>query len=163
MIMPRALCAYRFSFFLAAAIICLAFVFSSPVDAGMREDSLLLTGARSQQISIVSASLKQGADVNARDELGRTPLMWSAFHGSVTILEILIARGADVNAQDKMGRTALVWAAITGRENTVVVLVGAGADMSTRDSSGLNAAERAAEEGHFSLSDRLKSMVPPEK
>jgi len=161
--MSSALCSYQCSFFLAVAIICLAFVFGHPVDAGMREDSLLLTGARSQQLSIVRASLKQGADVNARDELGRTPLMWSAFHGSVTILEILIARGADVNAQDKMGRTALVWAAITGRENTVVVLVGAGADMSTRDSSGLNAAERASEEGHFSLSDRLKNMVPPEK
>ena len=161
--MPRALCAFKCSFFLAAGIICLAFVFGDPVDAGMREDSLLLTGARSQQLSIVRASLNQGADVNARDELGRTPLMWSAFHGSVTILEILIARGADVNAQDKMGRTALVWAAITGRENTVVVLVGAGADMSTRDSSGLNVAERASEEGHFSLSDRLKNMTPPEK
>ena len=161
--MPRALCAYRFSFFRAAAIICLAFVFSSPVDAGMRVDSLLLTGARSQQLSIVRASLKQGADVNARDELSRTPFMWSAFHGSLTILEILIAGGADVNAQDKMGRTALVWAAITGSENAVVVLVGAGADLSTRESSGLNAAERAAEEGHFSLSDRLKNMTPPEK
>ena len=56
-----------------------------------------------------------------------------------------------------------MWTAITGGENTVVVLVGAGADMSTRDSSGLNAAERASEEGHFSLSDRLKNMVPPEK
>ena len=95
--MPRALCTYRCSFFLAAAIICLAFVFGDPVDAGMREDSLLLTGARSQQLSIVRASLEQGAD------------------------------------------------------------------MSIRDSSGLNAAERAAEEGHFSLSDRLKNMVPPEK
>ena len=128
--MSRALCSYQCSCFLAGAIICLAFVFGDRVDAGMREDSLLLTGARSQQISIVRASLKQGADVNARDELGRT---------------------------------ALVWAAITGRENTVVVLVGSGADMSTRDSSGLNAAERATEEGHFSLSDRLKNMVPPEK
>ena len=119
--MSRTLSSYQYSFFLAVAIICLTFVFGDPVHAGMREDSLLLTGARSQQISIVRASLKQGTDVNARDELGRTPLMWSAFHGSVTILEILIARGADVNAQDKMGRTALVWAAITGRENTVVV------------------------------------------
>tara|TARA_Y100000588_G_scaffold23028_1_gene23150 strand:+ start:438 stop:734 length:297 start_codon:yes stop_codon:yes gene_type:complete len=98
----------------------------------MRVDSLLLTGARSQQLSIVRASLKQGADVNARDELSRTPFMWSAFHGSLTILEVLIAGGTD-------------------------------ADMFTRDSSGLNAAERAAEEGHFSLSDRLKNMVPPEK
>ena len=161
--MPRVLCAYRFSFFLAAAIICLAFVFGDPVGAGMREDSLLLIGARSQQLSIVRASLKQGADVNARDELGRTPLMWSAFHGSLTILEILIAGGADLNARDKMGRTALVWAAITGRENAVVGLVGAGANMSIRDSRGLDAAERAAEEGHFSLSDRLTNMVPPEK
>ena len=161
--MSRTLSSYQYSFFLAVAIICLTFVFGDPVDAGMREDSLLLTGARSQQLSIVRASLKQGADVNARDELGRTPLMWSAFHGSVTILEILIARGADVNAQDKMGRTALVWAAITGRENTAVRLVGAGADMSTGDSSGLNASERASEEGHFSLADRLKNMVPPEK
>ena len=101
--MPRTLFTYQCNFVLVGLIICLAFVFGDPVDAGMREDSLLLTGARSQQLSIVRASLKQGADVNARDELGRTPLMWSAFHGSVTILEILIAGGADVNARDKMG------------------------------------------------------------
>ena len=161
--MPRALCTYRCSFFLAAVIICLAFVFGDCAGAGVREDSLLVTGARSQQLSIVRASLKQGADVNARDELGRTPLMWSAFHGALTILDILIVEGADVNAQDKMGRTAVDWTAITGKENAVVALFGAGADMSTRDSSGLNAAERAAEEGHFSLSDRLKNMVSPEK
>ena len=88
--MPRTLFTYQCNFVLVGLIICLAFVFGDPVDAGVREDSLLLTGARSQQLSIVRASLKQGADVDTRDELGRTPLMWSAFHGALTILEILI-------------------------------------------------------------------------
>jgi len=69
---------YRYNLFLAVVITCLAFLFSDQVPAGLHEDSLLMTGARSHQVAVVGASLEQGAYVNSRDELGRTPLMWSA-------------------------------------------------------------------------------------
>ncbi|MEE2694237.1 MAG: ankyrin repeat domain-containing protein [Pseudomonadota bacterium] len=144
--------------FLPALVIgCSAFVFANRVGAGVREDSLFLTGARSQQLTIVRASLEQGAYVNSRDELAGIPLMWSAFHGPLAIMEVLIVRGATVNVGDKMGQAALVWVAITGREVGVEAPLGAEADPSIRDANGMYAAERAAQEGHNLLSQSLKT------
>ena len=63
--------------------------------------------------------LKQGADANARNDAGATPLLWAA----ITDLErvrALVAHGADVNAKSGDSRTALMIAA--GRPgNTAMV------------------------------------------
>jgi hypothetical protein len=57
-------------------------------------------------IAAVKQHLAAGADVNAKDEDGRTPLL-NALSGPKEIIELLIAKGADVNAQDDVGFTPL--------------------------------------------------------
>jgi len=47
----------------------------------------------------VSELISKGADVNAKDEDGMTPLHWAASQGHKDIAELLIAKGADVNAK----------------------------------------------------------------
>jgi len=42
--------------------------------------------------------LDQGADVNAREQFGQTPLTEAAFHGNIAVIKELLLRGADVNA-----------------------------------------------------------------
>ena len=48
-------------------MVCLAFIPSDWISAGNREVSLLVTGVMSQQLAMVTASLRQSAGVDARD------------------------------------------------------------------------------------------------
>jgi ankyrin repeat protein len=51
----------------------------------------------------------QKGSVNAADDRGITPLMYSAQIGSLDAMRLLIDGGADVNAQNAFGSTALMW------------------------------------------------------
>jgi len=54
-----------------------------------------------EDIEAVKQHLADGADVNAKDEIGMTPLHWAAVLGRKNeIVELLIAEGADVNAKN---------------------------------------------------------------
>ena len=57
---------------------------------------------------MVSALVKAGANVNARDSKGMTPLMHAAEGvNSAEAAETLLKSGADPDAKDNDGRTAL--------------------------------------------------------
>ena len=56
----------------------------------------------------IEALLKAGADVAARDEYGRTPLMYAAMKNkNPEVIEVLLKAGADAKAHDKEGKIAL--------------------------------------------------------
>ena len=55
--------------------------------------------------------LKNGADVNARDELGNSPLMAAALDADTAMLGFLLKAGANVNYANQAGATALMRAA----------------------------------------------------
>ncbi len=59
----------------------------------------------------VQAALKAGAGVNARGELGTTPLMHAAAYAPIESLRVLLEAGADANAASDAGFTPLMWAA----------------------------------------------------
>lgn len=67
-----------------------------------------------------------GADVNARNERGSTPLLEAARYGHDDICRILIASGADLKAKDKDGKTALMLAIQGNHDDVVRVLKEAG-------------------------------------
>ncbi len=80
--------------------------------------------------SKIKQLIAQGANVNAKQDLGRTPLILAAGLGHLRSLEALIAAGADVNASDVSGYTALMIAAskYTGLD-MVNALIRAGANV----------------------------------
>lgn len=92
-------------------------------------------------IRLVTTLLKQGADVNVKDEVGMTPLHIlcnSEKHHLVRIkiAELLLQYGIDVNQQDLAGKTALLLACHNSQVGLVDLLIQAGADVNIPDQTG---------------------------
>ncbi len=66
---------------------------------------------RNNDMARLTALVRNGGDINARDRHGETPLMYAASAGSVNAMKFLLAHGADVNAENQFGSTALIWSA----------------------------------------------------
>jgi ankyrin repeat protein len=71
--------------------------------------------------------VEQGADVNARQHGGFTPLQAAAQNGDLEALQLLLDAGADPEAATDDGRTALSMAQEAGHDAVVAVLREAGA------------------------------------
>ena len=54
----------------------------------------------------VQVLVEAGADIDAANEAGFTPLHGAAFIASNEVIEYLVARGADIDAQQHEGQTA---------------------------------------------------------
>lgn len=67
-----------------------------------------------------------GADVNATNERGSTPLLEAARYGHDDICRVLIAAGADLKAKDNDGKTALMLAVQNNHDDVVRILKEAG-------------------------------------
>jgi ankyrin repeat protein len=86
-----------------------------------------------------------GADVNARDAFGNTPLMLAIVNDNTTIARTLLNDlGADINAQNKYGETALTQAAVKGDAAFVRDLLLKGADTASKNALQQTAADIAA-------------------
>jgi len=76
---------------------------------------------------------EHGADVDAKDFYGRTPLAIAAEHGKLAVARVLLAAGASVTTNDSMGLTALHYAAQSGHLKAVTFLIERGAQINARD------------------------------
>ncbi|MDR1509425.1 MAG: DUF6273 domain-containing protein [Synergistaceae bacterium] len=115
------------------------------------------------------AAIRDGADVNARDEDGSSALMHAATGPTKEIMEMLIAAGADVNARDNYGRTALMriqtFNMSSGRfpEERTAILAAAGADVNVKDNDGMTALLFAAANSfaHMMVDDLIGHGADP--
>ncbi|KAH3762168.1 ankyrin repeat protein [Pelomyxa schiedti] len=85
-----------------------------------------------------SKFLELGADVNAVNRLGETPLYKACFNHSVRLMliDLLTKSGSDVNICNDHGDSPLHLAVRMGREDLISVLVQAGADLNMTNKNG---------------------------
>lgn len=94
----------------------------------------LFTAVLAGDVAKTAALLKNGADCNASNEEGATPLMLAAGAGHLELVELLIKAGAKVDAADARGWTALFKALFNYEQNrgfpeVVSALIDAGANI----------------------------------
>jgi hypothetical protein len=106
----------------------------------------LHAAANSLRLSVIGRLLTAGADIDARDDLGRTALMKAVLMSSsledrIAVVERLAEAGADLNARAKSGHTALVVAMRNGARAIPLLrrLLELGADPSLVDEEGKDA------------------------
>lgn len=66
--------------------------------------------------------INHNANIHARDNYGRTVLIWGALHGTEEVVSLLCKMGVDPEVKDKGGNTALTEAQNKGRSNVVKLL-----------------------------------------
>ncbi|MBI5789525.1 MAG: ankyrin repeat domain-containing protein [Candidatus Schekmanbacteria bacterium] len=97
----------------------------------LRNGRELLSAAWDGRTDVVKSLLASGADVNSKDEKGKTayvtPLMFAVLRGNFKTIETLLAHGADVNAKDRNGYTAIMMAQEINQIKIVEMLKNAGA------------------------------------
>jgi len=92
-------------------------------------DSELIEAVEEGDVERVRGLLERGADPDARDEDGRTPLYIAAANGSVEVARLLLKHGADVNARAIDGSTPLHLAVAFGHLDVAELLLERGADV----------------------------------
>ncbi|EAX88109.1 hypothetical protein TVAG_422640 [Trichomonas vaginalis G3] len=106
---------------------------------------------------IVKLLLDFGADINARNKVGHTPLLCAVFDNQLECARLLIDRGADVNDCDNEGFAAIHIAAGNGHMDVLKFLVTKGADLGALTIDGGTALWVAAGAGDYEIFEFLLS------
>jgi ankyrin repeat protein len=97
-----------------------------------------------------------GANINAVDSEGRTPLMYAVAAEAPFMVRFLLQKGALTNLIDAHGYTALTEACCTGNKAIIQMLLDKGADFSFPDNTGQTALAHACAANHI---DAVKMLL----
>jgi uncharacterized protein len=93
---------------------------------GSASADALLDAVRARNDQEAARLIEAGADVNAADSLGTTPLMWAARYGDAVLVERLIEAGANAAAENVFGVSPMSEAALIGSAPVLRELLAAG-------------------------------------
>lgn len=121
-------------------------------DSEGRTPLFLAAASTRASVECVRLLAQAGADVNARDNQGNTPLHKTSFPD---VVEELLKLGADVNARNKNGNTPIF---TTNNMACVPVLIAHGADLTIRNNQGETVMDFATKEGPY-RQDAIRKAV----
>nr|XP_034329711.1 fibronectin type 3 and ankyrin repeat domains 1 protein isoform X1 [Crassostrea gigas] len=85
--------------------------------------------------SIMEILIRHGADVNAKNDSGKTALMLACFAGQFDAVKLLRSHGARYDDYDRGGSTPIHWAVDGGNVRLIEWIIKDGADVNLRDHS----------------------------
>jgi hypothetical protein len=122
---------------------------------------LMVVAALSQNTDVIDALIALGADVNASNQMGVTPLMFAAAYNTPEMVQYLLDQGADPMAASFLGdANALHLAAVLNPMPGVIdVLIEAGLDIESRITGGNTPLLMASEENtNLEVVERLVEL-----
>lgn len=118
-------------------------------------DGALLRAARTGDADAAAVALRAGADIEARDEHARTPLLLAATDDHVAVAELLVAMGADPDALDDRHDTPWLVTGVTGSVAMLETLLPARPDLTIENRYGGLSPIPAGERGHVDYIRRV--------
>ncbi len=115
----------------------------------------LFIAAEKNSLAVAEFLIKQGANVNARDEYGWTPLSSAVKENHIEMIDLLLEHNADVNVKSDGGYTPLHMTAISGHEKIVPQLLRYGAEVNAKTKNGWTPLHCAAYFGHQKIVEKL--------
>jgi ankyrin repeat protein len=107
-------------------------------------------------VSVIRRLVEMGADINALDNNGSTPLVIACISGHEAAAFLLLHLGADGKTwKDGDGRSALYWACMEGLVSVIRRLVDMGADINQQDNDGITPLIWACESGKEAMAHLL--------
>ncbi|TFG63668.1 MAG: hypothetical protein E4H36_05030, partial [Spirochaetales bacterium] len=103
------------------------------------------------ELQTITRLLDAGADVNAADTGGSTPLHQAAYFGRLEAVKLLLSKGAVIDSKDNGDQTPLSFAVRQGRAETARYLITNGADIHTQSSYNMTLLHWAASSGSVEL------------
>jgi len=123
-------------------------------------DTALHIVTRRSDASWMGFLIQKGANINAKDSAGDTPLIIAAISRFSEGADILMRIKAQVDIQNRLGETALI-KAVQNRDATIAkLLLDAGASPDISDSTGASARSTAAADPRAASIARLMKDVP---
>lgn len=93
----------------------------------------LIYAAINGDVRTIEVLVKNGADIEATDEIGANAFIWALKSGKKSVAKYFVNKlGANVNQRDTIGATPLIWTTLAGKINMVDYLLEMGADPNIR-------------------------------
>ena len=112
-------------------------------------------GDKEKYIDVINYLIENGANVNSKDIMGRTPLMRAAQYGFPEALSLLLKNGAEINHKAQDESTALHYAVSSKNLEAIKILIANKADINAKDELGFTPLYYAIQEGNKEIAEEL--------
>lgn len=121
--------------------------------------SLLHAAIESRNYDAAIKLLALGANVNAENSVGETPIYIATYNADNTMISLLLENGADANLKENRSGTYPLFLAVkSNNENAVIALLSHGASPCIKTIDGTSAI-KISEHGSKEISDHLKNNL----